>query len=192
MDRHTIEGVRPGSGAAAPAQEVRILEKVLPLRIVIVDPPVGVMFCVQQGDAEVVSPVQAAGSPISFEVPVLVRDTDAFEGPRLMGPFVKGPSNARFVYVNSGTLAGQPDSRWTRRAKIPLTGITAALIARALASPGARLEARIGGTAADGGPACATVTLLGRGWEAKGMARPTGSDGGSRRSRSPERQRSRR
>jgi len=147
------------------------LEKEIPLRIVIVDPPAGVKFCVQRGDAELLPPARAAGTPISFDVPVLVRDRAAEDGPRLMGPYVKGPTNARFVYVNSGTLAGQPDSRWTRRAKVPLAGITPDLIAKALASPGTRLEARIGGTAADGGPACATVALLGRGWAARGTGK---------------------
>jgi hypothetical protein len=68
------------------------------------------------------------------------------------------------VYVNSGTLAGQVDSRWTRRAKIHLEGISWELIERALASPGTVLEARIAGMARDGGPACATVPLLDGGW----------------------------
>ena len=168
-----IEEVKQGRGPGrvTPAQGVGLSEKEIPLRIVIVDPPDGVMFCVQKGDTEVVSPVRAAGAPISFDVPVLVRDRATDDGPRLMGPFVKGPANARFVYVNSGTLAGQPDSRWTRRAKVPLTGITPELLAKAMTTPGTRLEARIGGTAADGGPACATVALLGKGWTARGTGK---------------------
>jgi len=46
---------------------------------------------------------------------------------------------------------------------VPLGGITSDLIAAALAGDVA-LEARIEGTARDGGPACATVPLLGDGW----------------------------
>lgn len=140
------------------------------LRITIVDPPSGVTFCVQRGDTELVAPATAADRPLSFDFTVSVRD-DVADEPRLMGPFVKGPWNARFVYLNSGTLAGQAGSPWNRRAKVPLTGITAALIEKATAAPGARLEARIGGTAADGGPACATVMLLGSGWSARAPAR---------------------
>jgi len=67
------------------------------------------------------------------------------------------------VYINTGVRAGQPDSCWDRRAKVPLGGITSDLIAAALAGDVA-LEARIEGTARDGGPACATVPLLGDGW----------------------------
>ncbi len=144
------------------------MDKDISLRITIVDPPPGVTFCVQAGDAEIVSPVTAANAPIRFDIPVRVREDGTEVGTRLMGPFVKGPTNARFVYVNSGTLAGQADSRWTRRAKIPLTGITSEMIEKALTKPGTRLEAQINGTAADGGPACATVALLGRGWAARG------------------------
>ncbi len=35
--------------------------------------------------------------------------------PNFLGPFVQGPPVGLFVYVNSGTLAGQSDSCWTRR-----------------------------------------------------------------------------
>ena len=143
------------------------MERELLLRITIVDPPSGVTFCVQKGDTELVAPAMAAESPLSFDFPVTVREDAAVDGPRLMGPFVKGPWNARFVYVNSGTLAGQAGSPWNRRAKVPLTGISAELIEKAIAAPGGLLEAQIGGTAADGGPACATVALLGRGWSAR-------------------------
>jgi hypothetical protein len=143
------------------------LERELLLRITIVEPPPGVTFCIQRGDTELVAPAMAAESPLSFDFTVSVREDAAVEGPRLMGPFVKGPWNARFVYLNSGTLAGQAGSPWNRRTKVPLSGINAGLIEKAFSKPGALLEAQIGGTAADGGPACATVALLGRGWSAR-------------------------
>ena len=47
---------------------------------------------------------------------------------------------------------------------MPLAGISWPLIEEALAAPDAALEARIAGTAKDGGPACATVPLLEGGW----------------------------
>jgi len=51
------------------------------------------------------------------------------------------------------------DIDWQRRAKVPLDGITWSMIKK-----GSVIEARISGTARDGGPACATVPLLGGGW----------------------------
>jgi hypothetical protein len=70
----------------------------------------------------------------------------------LGGPFVQGPPQQRFVYVDIGTYAGQADSRWSRRLKIPLEGIPAKTI-----PTGGVLEARVPGTGRDGGPNCATV-----------------------------------
>jgi hypothetical protein len=88
--------------------------------------------------------------------------------PNFLGPFAQGPPDARFVYINAGTLAGQPGSRWTRRAKVPLTDITWTLIERAQAA-GSPIEAAIAGRAGDGGPVCATVPLA-RGWRLVGGA----------------------
>jgi hypothetical protein len=68
------------------------------------------------------------------------------------------------VYITSGTLAGQADSCWTRKAKVHLSGITWKLIEQVLSTPDSTLEARIAGMAGDGGPACATVPLLENGW----------------------------
>jgi hypothetical protein len=70
-------------------------------------------------------------------------------GPDFSGPFVQGPKGGRFIYIDIGTCAGQRDSRWSRRLKIPLTAITEEMTA-------AVLETRINGTSRDGGPACAT------------------------------------
>lgn len=121
-------------------------------------PPTSVLFCLQAGKGELVNPVRATGRDLAFDFEL---QCVAGDPPRLLGRFAQGPPAARFVYVCSGTSAGDIASAWTRRAKIPLAGITNELIARAR---GARLEARISGTAKDGGPACATVPLLGGGW----------------------------
>lgn len=80
--------------------------------------------------------------------------------PRLVGKFAQGPPEARFVYTYWGTSAGQFGSPWTRRAKIPLRGITATQIASVMKDPALLLEARIRGVAKGGAPACATVPLL--------------------------------
>lgn len=83
--------------------------------------------------------------------------------PNVLGPYAQGKPDDRFVYLNSGTMAGQPESCFTRRAKIKTKGITWKLVEQALAGE-ATVEAQIEGKARDGGPCCATVPLLG-GWK---------------------------
>jgi len=61
------------------------------------------------------------------------------------------------VYVNSGRRAGQADTLWDRRAKIPLTTITGALIEKIRATPNNVLVIEIEGTGKDGGPVCASL-----------------------------------
>jgi uncharacterized protein DUF5990 len=136
----------------------------IPLRIIVVEPPAGVSFALQRGKAELTSVVISTGADLSFELTARVSNKEDVE-PNLLGPFVQGPRGGRFVYVNSGTLAGQTGSSWTRRAKIGLQGITWKLISQASAKPTSILEVRIKGTAKDGGPACASVPLLDGGWK---------------------------
>jgi len=136
----------------------------LPLRIRVLQPLKDVSYFLQQGKGELVAPVQDTEAELVFELTVRLGKPRADGGPNLLGPFVQGPPAGRFVYINSGTLAGQPDSPWTRRAKVPLTAITGSMIEELLATPSAVLEVRIAGVAKDGGPAHATVPLLDRGW----------------------------
>ena len=83
--------------------------------------------------------------------------------PVFLGPAAQGSVTDRFVYVNSGTMAGQAGSPWTRRAKVKLAGIDLKMV-EAARRDGHCLEARIAGTGRDGGPSCATVRPLGGGW----------------------------
>ena len=133
----------------------------LPLSIVVVAPPPDVMFCVQGKPGELFDQVRSTGQDIAFDLSVRLGAQLPDGGLRFLGKVAQGPPAGRFIYICSGTLAGDPQSCWTRRAKVPLSGITEKLI-----KPGHRLEARIAGRAADGGPACATVPLLGGGWRA--------------------------
>ena len=149
-----------------------IVKREIRLRIRVVDPPPGVAFCLQRGRDEVVTPVIADGSDIVFELSARLGEIPGGSGPNFLGPFTQGPASARFVYVNSGARAAQWESCWTRRAKVPLSGIDAAQIEEALRSGDCVLEARIAGRARDGGPACATVPLLDGGWRAV----PRGAD----------------
>lgn len=129
------------------------------LRIVVEKPPPGVRFAVQRGRADLLAPSSTLPQSLVFDFPVLVADAAA-QPPRLTGEFAQGPVAGRFIYVNSGTYAGQADSCWSRRAKVPLAGITPALVQAALDAPRGMLAATIAGTGRDGGPACASVPLL--------------------------------
>jgi hypothetical protein len=100
-----------------------------------------------------------------FDFPVRIAK-QASGLPNFLGPYTQGPPAARFVYVNSGTLAGQPDSCWTRRAKVPLTSITWTLIDEARTGD-SLLEIEINGTGRDGGPTCGSVRLS-SGWRVSG------------------------
>lgn len=128
------------------------------LRILVRDPPADVNFGVQHGRAGVVDAQRGVGKDLVFEFPLTVADP-ASQPVRFTGEFAQGPASARFVYINSGTLAGDAGSCWTRRAKVPLSGLMPEIVAEALKS-GAVLAARIPGRAKDGGPVCASVKLL--------------------------------
>ena len=133
----------------------------LTLRIIVVRPPSGVEWRVQSGREELLSPQSASADEIAFEVNVSVTD----HGPVIFrGAVAQGPPNARFVYVNSGSRAGQVASRWDRRAKVSLAGIARAQVARVFDNSDAVLESRFVGTARDSGPACASVPLVDGGW----------------------------
>jgi hypothetical protein len=136
----------------------------LPLRIVMLDPPAGVAIAMQRGKADLEPVAHVTADGLVFDFPVTVSGTRPGGGPRLLGPFVQGPPDGRFVYINSGKLAADFASPISRRAKIPLTALDWALI-ESLAR-GHRLEARVAGRARDGGPAAASVPLLPPGWRA--------------------------
>lgn len=139
----------------------------LPIRIILVHPSQGVAFCVQRGKEALLPPSHTDEETITFDFTVRIGEQQPNGAPNFLGPFTQGPPAERFVYVNAGTLAGQVDSAWTCRAKVKLAGITQAMIDATLATPGAVIEARIAGTAKDGGPVAATVPLLGDGWQVK-------------------------
>ena len=120
-------------------------------------------FCIQGRDArEWLQRTTTDGRDLSFDLTVTAARVGGV--PRFFGDAAQGPPADRFIYVCSGTLAGQAESCWTRRAKVPLKTITWELLQRVLLDPAGRLEARFHGRAGDGGPACATIKLLDEGW----------------------------
>ena len=138
----------------------------LSIRIVLVDPPAGIDYGIQQGSGsnyDTLFVQQKKRDDVSFDFSISVTESKKDASPNFLGPIVQGPPGGRFVYVDVGTYAGQKNTPWSRRMKIPLHGITWAMIKKAI-KPGHALAARIEGTGKDGGPVCATVPLLG-GWE---------------------------
>jgi hypothetical protein len=96
------------------------------LRIVLEKPTAGVDFGLQKGhgsDYEVVAKQRSKGRDLEFEFTVTAK-TGKDHFPNFTGPFVQGPAGERFVYINIGTYAGQTNTPWSRRLKIPLSGIT--------------------------------------------------------------------
>ena len=127
----------------------------LKLRIVVEDPPPGVDYALQKGSGSFYDFEQkqrSQGRDLTFEFAPVIRDGVSDGMAALAGPHVQGPRGQRFVYLDIGTAAGQTGTPWSRRLKVPLSGITAKMIAA-----GGVLETRVPGTGRDGGPACATV-----------------------------------
>jgi hypothetical protein len=123
------------------------------LRIVLEQPPAGVDFGMQKGHGnayEIVGKQRSTGGDLRFEFTVTAKTSSKGELPNFTGPFVQGPTGERFVYVNIGTCAGQMNTPWSRRLKIPLSGITWDML-----RSGKELVAHVPGTGKDGGPSCA-------------------------------------
>jgi hypothetical protein len=128
------------------------------LRIVLVAPPAGVDFGVQKGkgnDYTAILKKRSKNTDLTFEFTVRVKDNRDDGLPNFVGPLAQGPTTSRFIYIDIGKSAGQSDSCWKRRIKVPLDGITWDMIEKA--STQLVLEARLPGTGKDGGPSCATV-----------------------------------
>ena len=128
------------------------------LRIVLVAPPAGVDFGVQEGkgsDYTTIQKQRSKDSELTFEFVVTVKDNRDDGLPNFLGRLAQGPTTGRFIYIDIGKSAGQIDSCWERRIKVPLSGITWEMIEKA--STKLLLEARLPGTGKDGGPSCATV-----------------------------------
>lgn len=134
-----------------------------PLRITLHRVPPGVAFALQKGksgvhgNVELVQATRRDLDSLSFDFSVRVEQAKTGARPRFLGDFTQGPPDKRFVYVNSGRSAGQADTFWNRRAKIPLTTISGALIDKVRSKPESILEIEIEGTSKDGGPVCASL-----------------------------------
>ena len=129
-------------------------------RIILRQPTAGVDFALQKGSGstyELVETQRSTGADLRFEFSATVKPGATAGAFTFTGPFAQGPPSKRFVYINIGVYAGQVDSPWGRRLKVPLTGITL--------NPRGVLEASVPGVGKDGGPNCATVNPF-AGWRA--------------------------
>ena len=141
------------------------------LKIVLENPPSGVDFGLQKGSGSKYETIQIQRSSdknLEFEFPITVKLYE--DGlPNFLGVFVQGPPNQRFIYIDIGTCAGQKETGWSRRLKIPLTGINLNTIKELSTNSNKVLEARVPGTGRDNGPNCATVKPF-TGWHISNRA----------------------
>lgn len=136
----------------------------LQIILVLTAPPSGVLFAVQRGRDGLLQPYASTADFISFAITMSLGPALADGSFNFRGPFAQGTPADRFVYVNSGTYAGQLGCRWERRAKIKLAGIPRQLVEATAGDANCAIEGRIPGTARDGGPVCATVPPLSISW----------------------------
>lgn len=142
------------------------MDKELILRIVLEKPPPGIDFGLQKGSGNKYQTVQKQRSgteDLTFEFSIRIKDP-SIAHPVFLGPFVQGSSTDRFIYIDIGTYAGQANTVWSRRLKVPLAGITQDMISKVLTNETLLLETKVPGTGKDGGPNCATVKPF-NGWQ---------------------------
>jgi len=141
------------------------MDQTVNFRVILESPPPGVDYGLQKGGGsnyEVTQKQRSESGDLRFEFDARVKEGKDGQ-PVFLGPFVQGPPHERFVYLDIGTYAGQSDTPWGRRLKIPLRGITWNEVKHA--SRGTNLlETRVPGTAKDGSPTCATVKPF-AGWK---------------------------
>src|SRR5262252_8017977 len=123
------------------------MEQELNLLIILEGPPADIDFGLQKGggnDYETIQTQRSSTGDLRFEFSVRVCEGKDGQ-PNFLGAFAQGPADGRFVYIDIGTYAGQTNTPWGRRLKVPLRGITWAIIKKAKT-----LETRVPGTGKDG------------------------------------------
>jgi hypothetical protein len=140
-------------------QTPSLMESEITLQIILTRPTPNVIFGLQKGSGNNYETIQKQvpiSNDLTFTFTVKVKgDRSKDPLPKLSGSFVQGPAGNKFVYIDIGNTAGQLDTIWSRRLKIPLTGITWQDIDSL--SGNSMLQAIVPGTGKDGGPNCATV-----------------------------------
>lgn len=135
------------------------MNRELAVRITLERPPSGIDFGVQKGSGHTYETIllQKSGEGnLSFAFTIVLKKNKAGL-PDFAGLCVQGPPNERFIYIGIGKAAGEVNSVWSRRLKVPLSGISPEMIEQLLADSSLILETSVPGTGKDGGPNCATV-----------------------------------
>ena len=136
------------------------MTKDLTLKIIIQNPLPGVVYGLQKGKGsnyETTQKQTATSEDLTFEFTVEVKQSE--NEVVFLGPFTQGSPQDRFIYIDIGTCAGQINTPWSRRLKIPLSGISKNLLNADV------LITKVPGIGKDGGPNCATVKPF-MGWQA--------------------------
>lgn len=145
-----------------------MIDAEITLEIILNNPTPKVVFGLQKGfgnNYETIQKQISTSNDLSFTFSVKVKgDKTKDSFPKFAGSFVQGPAASKFVYIDIGKAAGQFDSFWSRRLKVPLTGITWKDIDSL--SSDSMLQTNVPGTGKDGGPNCATVKPF-SGWYIK-------------------------
>ena len=146
------------------------MESEITLQIILTRPTPDVLYALQKGSGnnyETVQKQMAASDDLSFKFTIKVKgDRSKDKLPKFSGSYVQGPSDNKFVYIDIGTYAGQTNTIWSRRLKIPITGITWEDIDSLTRNQNSIMETHVPGTGKDGGPNCATVKPF-EGWQLK-------------------------
>lgn len=146
------------------------MESEIILQINLINPTPKVVFGLQKGSGSNYETIQKQipiSNDLSFTFTVKVKGDKSIDSfPKFAGSFVQGPADNKFVYIDIGKAAGQLDTIWSRRLKVPLTGITWKDIDSL--SSNSILQTSVPGTGRDGGPNCATVKPF-KGWFLKNV-----------------------
>jgi hypothetical protein len=131
----------------------------LTLKVILEKPPPGVDFGIQKGNGskyDVIQKQRSTSKDLIFEFAITVKFAKDLS-PNFAGAIVQGTPSDRFLYIDIGSYAGQSDTVWGRRLKIPLKGINSEMIDQLLNNQNVILETKVAGTGRDGGPNCGTV-----------------------------------
>lgn len=134
------------------------------LKITLLAPPEGVGFSLQKGKNENIDYQVSDGRDIHFRFSVRVKPGSA-DRPNFLGEYTQGTPKERFVYIRVGEYAGQKNTEWARRVKIHLSSISWEQVNQVLSDGNSMLAASYQASDKDGGPSCASVPLVGDGWQ---------------------------
>jgi len=138
------------------------------LHITLQKPPGAVHYGIQKGSGskyETILIQQPVAEDLQFEFTIAVK-TAKNGSLDFSGPIVQGAAGERFVYIDIGTYAGESNSVWGRRLKIPLYTISQDVLNKLLADDKIKLHTNVNGIGKDGGPNCGTVKPF-EGWVIK-------------------------